>query len=197
MQRLAGAAALALGLPWLAAAAEPRMDASLVVGATHFDEFDRTTVDLAASFSYRLSGWLAAEAQLGFSPSDLGEPPFSTSRFEGFLGARGSIPLGPLRGFAAFRPGFVRLAEAEEPFPCIAIYPPPLACSLQAGRTLLGLQLGAGLELPIGARALARVEFGSLLLRYPGPALTRDGAVTDDSFWRHNGRASLALGLRF
>jgi hypothetical protein len=190
------------GLLWLAcsslaSAEEPRTDASLAAGATRFSEFEDTGVAMTASVSRRVVGWLALEAQLGFSPSDLGRPPFSASRVEVFLGARAGSRLGPLRWFAAARPGFLRLAKAEEPFACILIYPPPLECTLQSGRTLPALQLGAGLEAHPGARALVRIEVGGLLLRYPGPAFTRNRETFDDALWSWNPRASVSLGVRF
>jgi hypothetical protein len=38
---------------------------------------------------------------------------------------------------------------APEPFACILIFPPPLACTLGAGRTLAVLDAGGGIEVAI------------------------------------------------
>ncbi len=191
------AALLWLACSPLASAQEPRTDASLAASATRFREFEDTGAGMTASLSRRVTGWLAVEGQLGFSSSDLGRPAFSASRLEGFLGTRAGAGLGRLRWFAALRPGFVRLAKAKQPFACIAIHPPPLECSLQPGRTLPGLQLGAGFEAFPGARAVARIEVGSLRLRYPRPAFNRDRETFGDALWSHNPRASASLGVRF
>lgn len=186
---------------WLAAgsahAQERAWDASIAASWTDYSQFDDTSFALGVSLSRRITNGLAAEMQLGFSPSDLGERPFSGSRFEGYLGLRGGPHLGRHQVFAAVRPGFVRFSEAPAPIVCITIFPPPLACSLAAGETLFGIQLGGGLELLPSERSLVRLEAGSLLVKYPGPAIARDSGVFDDALWSHNLRLGVSVGLRF
>lgn len=194
--RLAGTLAV-LGCAQGAAASDPRADLGLVLDAARYGELEDTAFGIAASFTFRLTSGLALDAQLGFSPEDLGEPAVSASRSFGFLGLRAGPRVDSVRLFAVVRPGFVRFAEAPEPFACILIYPPPLACSLAGGDTLFGLQLGGGLEATPGERWVVRLEAGSLLLEYPGPAITKDREAFQDSLWSHNFRASVSLGFRF
>ena len=63
---------------------------------------------------------------------------------------------------------------------------------------MLALDLGGGVELYPTERTLVRIDVSSLLLRYPGPALTRDGeAVSEDAFWGGNLKLTFSAGLRF
>lgn len=189
---------MAVGIAAGQAHADERVwDASVAATWTDYSQFDDTSVGLGLSLSRRLSDLFAVEAQLGYSPSDLGELPFSGSRFEGYVGLRGGPHLGRHQVFAAVRPGFVRFSEAPAPIACIAIYPPPLVCSLAAGETLFAVQLGGGFELVPSERSLVRLEAGSQLVRYPGPAIARDQGVFDDALWSHNLRLGVSVGLRF
>jgi hypothetical protein len=54
------------------------------------------------------------------------------------------------------------MLKALEAIICLAIFPPTLNCSVAGGETLVGLQLGAGLELVPSERSVIRVEAGSL-----------------------------------
>jgi hypothetical protein len=176
---------------------ERAWDASVGASGTHYDEFEDWSPGITVSLSRRLAPWLGADAQLGFSPSDLGDAGFSASRVEGFLGLSGGPRFGRHQAYAAVRPGFVRFAEAPEPIACIAIYPPPLVCAIAGGDTVFGLQLGAGAQINPSPRSVVRVEAATLLLRYPGPASTRDRSTLDDALWIHNLRLALSVGLRF
>ena len=91
-----------------------------------------------------------------------------------------------------------RFSSAPEPIPCIAIFPPPLNCVLAEGRTVLALDLGGGVELYPTERTLVRIDVSSLLLRYPGPTMTRDSErVAEDAFWGGNLKLTFSAGLRF
>jgi len=180
------------------AGAEERAGAATVGASwTDYSQFDDTSFGLDVTMSRRITSWLAADAQLGFSPSDLGARAFSGSRFEGYLGLRGGPRIGAHQLFAAIRPGFVSLSEASEPIFCLAIFPPTLGCSLADGETLFALQLGGGLELVPSESSVVRVEAGSLLLKYPGPAIAKGFEVFEDSLWSHNLRLGVSVGLRF
>jgi hypothetical protein len=179
-------------------AADPRRaDVALELAATRYGEFEETGVGFGARLSYRALDWLAVDGGLLFTPGDLGTPAFSGAQREGLFGLRAGPRLGRGSVYVAVRSGFVTFTRAPEPFPCIAIFPPPLRCALGAGHTSLAVSLGGGGEIPVGGRGLVRVEAGDLLLKYPGPALTRDGAELEDRFWRHNLRAAVSLGFRF
>lgn len=189
---------MAVGIAAAQADADERFwDASVTASWTDYSQFDDTSFGLGLSVSRRLTNAFAADAQLGFSPSDLGQLPFSGSRFEGYVGLRGGPRLGRHQVYAAVRPGFVRFSEAPAPVACIAIYPPPLVCSLAGGETLFAVQLGGGVELVPSERSLVRLEAGSLLVRYPGPGIARDSGVFDDALWSHNLRLGVSVGLRF
>lgn len=194
---LGAAALLLLAVRAPVESAERHSEASLGLAMTRFSEFEDTGLGVSASVSRRITSWLAADGALGFSTADLGEPAFSASRLEAFLGVRVGPHLGKRGVFAVVGPGVARLSKAPKAFPCILIYPPPLACSLAGGRSLFGLQLGAGYEAITGSRTVVRVEVGSVLLRYPGPALARDREIVQDSLWNHNLRASISVGLGF
>ena len=186
---------LVAAAPGVRAAEERRGDVSLEVAATDYGEFDETGVGFGARVSYPALDWLAVDGGLLFAPGDLGI--FSASQTEGLIGARVGPRLGRAHLFGSLRTGFVRFAQAEEQFPCIAIFPPPLSCVLGGGETSWAVNFGGGADLPVGGRGLVRVELGDLMIRYPGPAITRDEAVLDEGFWRHNLRAAVSVGLRF
>jgi hypothetical protein len=179
------------------AADPPRADVSLELAATHYGEFEETAVGFGARVSYRVLDWLAVDGGVVFAPGDLGEVGFSSSQVEGLFGVRAGPRVGASHVYAALRSGFVRFAAAPEPIPCIAIFPPPLPCVLAGGHTALAVGFGAGGELPLGGRALVRLEIGDLLVRYPGPAIANREAVLEESFWRHNLRGTVSVGLRF
>jgi hypothetical protein len=195
--------ALALGGALLAstvarAADRPRADVSLEGAATRYGEFEETGVAFGARLSYRALDWLALDGGLLFAPGDLGDfAAFSGSQLEALFGLRAGPRLGGGRVYGALRSGFVRFSEAPEPIACIAIFPPPLECVIAAGHTAFAVSFGGGGELPLGARGLLRLEVGDLLLKYPGPAIANHESVLDESFWRHNLRASVSVGFRF
>jgi hypothetical protein len=164
---------------------------------TDYAEFDESDFGFGGEASYRFTDWLAADAQLTFFPSDLGEPAsFSGSRFEGLFGLRLGHRLGGAGLYAAVRPGFVDFSEPSDPLACILVFPPPLVCTL-GGKSVFALNYGAGLEVLPGERLVVRAEVGDLMLKYPGPAFDEDMEVFEDSLWSHNLRATLSVGLRF
>lgn len=167
------------------------------VAAATSSEFDATDVGIGGLVSWR-PGLFGADAELTFYPSDFAdEPPFSASRVEGLFGITVGPRIGAIRPFAKFRPGFVRFAEAPEPFACIAIFPPPLACQLGAGDTVFALDIGGGVEFQTPGRTFVRVDAGDRAMRYPGPTIDRDGSVQEDSFFSHDFRFQIGGGVRF
>lgn len=188
---------LALSVTPAHAADPQRADASIEIATTRYGEFEETAVGFGARLSYRALDWLAIDGGLVFAPGELGRVAFSGSQLEGLFGVRAGPRLGGGSVHASLRSGFLSFASAPEPIPCIAIFPPPLACVLAAGHTAFAVQFGAGGEIPVGARSLVRLEIGDLMVKYPGPALANDEAVLEESFWRHNFRAALSVGVRF
>lgn len=177
----------------------PRFELGAHLATTSRDELDTTDVGFGGRFGFRASSLLGIEGELSFYPSDVPDnAPITSSRLEGLFG----IQIGPrfdrFSLFGKARPGFVRFAGAPSPVACILIYPPPLNCLLAEGQTVFALDLGAGIELYPTKRSLLRVDVSNLLLRYPGPAIPRDGdAHTEGGFWGGNLRLSFGAGLRF
>ena len=183
--------------PVQAQTTDQRGDVSVQVSVRSLHEFDETEAGFGARLSYRLSRWLAADGEVNFFPGDAGSPAFSGSRLEGLAGIRGGPHLGRTGVFLALRGGAVRFSEAPEPFACIAIFPPPLVCTLAGGDTVPTMQLTGGFEMFPGDRVAVRVEAGDQLLHFSGPAFTADRQVIEKGFWSHNFKASASVGLRF
>lgn len=160
---------------------------------------------VADAMDYGVSGRLAwrpgmllgAEAEVGIFPTALGKAPtFSDTRVEALFGMTVGPRLGRLRPFGKVRTGFVKFFEPEEPFACIAIFPPPLACTL-AGARLQAFDLGGGLEFWASDSQFLRADVSDRMLRYPGPVLDSDGQVRDDAYYGHDLRFSIGGGFRF
>jgi hypothetical protein len=138
------------------------------------------------------------EAEINLYPGDFpGSRPFSRGRVEALFGMTVAAPLGRVRPFARLRSGFVTMREAPEPFPCIAIFPPPLGCRLASGATLLAIDVGGGVEIPATSRTFLRVDAGDRLLRYQGPAFDENARVRERSFFGHDFRFAAGAGVRF
>jgi hypothetical protein len=183
-------------VPGWAQAQDRRADVSLQVSVRSLHEFDETEAGFGGRLSYRFSRWLAADGEVNFFPADVGSPAFSGSRLEGLAGVRVGPHLGSTGVYLALRGGAVRFSEAPAPFPCIAIFPPPLVCAI-GGDTVPTVQLTGGFEAFPGDRWVVRVEAGDQLLRYSGPAFTPDRDVIDKGLWSHNFKATASVGLRF
>lgn len=161
-------------------------------------EFDKTEVGVGGLFSWRPSGLFGADAEVTFYPSDFAdEPAFSSSRVEGLFGVTVGPRLGVITPFVKFRPGFVRFAEAPEPFACIAIFPPPLACQLAAGHTAFAFDIGGGVEFQTSGSTFVRVDVGDRAVKYPGPVIDTEGTVQEEPFYGHDFRFQIGGGVRF
>jgi Outer membrane protein beta-barrel domain len=182
-----------------ARAQERRLEVGGHVATTLQHELDTTDVGFGARLGFRASSLIGIEGEVSFYPTDAPETvTLSTSRLEGLFGVKIGPRFDRFSVFGKVRPGFMRFAEAPGPVACILIYPPPLGCVLAGGATVLALDLGGGVELYPTKRSIVRVDVSDLLLRYPGPAFTRDGdAVTDGRFWRGNLRLTFGAGIRF
>jgi hypothetical protein len=178
---------------------ERRIEIGAQLASTSQNELDTTDLGFGGRFGIRATRLLGVEAEMSFFPSDIpDEVPVSSSRLEGLFGVKIGPRFDRFSVFGKVRPGFVRFSGAPGPVACILIYPPPLNCVLAGGQTVAALDLGGGLELYPTKRSLLRVDVSDLLLRYPGPAIDRDGeAITEDSFWGSNLRLTFGMALRF
>ena len=160
-------------------------------------EFDDSDFGVGGRVSWHPASFIGADAELTFYPSDFAdEPAFSKSRVEGLFGVTVGPQLGRLRPFVRLRPGFVKFGEAPAPFPCIAIFPPPLVCQL-GGDTVFALDFGGGVEFQTTDRTFVRVDVGDRAVRYPAPVLDNEGTVREDTFFSHDFRFQVGGGVQF
>jgi hypothetical protein len=179
-------------------AAAQRLELGVQASVVNSGEFDETTTGVGGRVAWYPSSWLGAEAELTLYPGDFpGEGrAFASSQREGLFGVTVGPRLGWVRPFLRLRPGFVKLAEAPEPFPCILIFPPPIACRLAAGDTLAALDFGGGVQFG-GRGAFLRVDVGDRMVRYPGPVIDSSREVREESFWGHDSRVAVGVGIGF
>jgi hypothetical protein len=86
--------------------------------------------------------------------------------------------------------------ESPGPFACIAVFPPPLSCTLASGRTVFAFDVGGGVEFYATPRTFVRVDAGDLLLKYPGPVFDTNLTVRQ-TFYSHDFRFAAGAGVRF
>lgn len=186
------AATPALAQPW------PKFEASVHAAIARSGEFDATDPGVGVLFGWKPVRSVGLEMEFTAYPTEFPDKGgFSASRFEFYGGGTIGPNFGPLRAFVKVRPGFLHFAGASEPFACIAIFPPPLACTLGGGRTMFAVDLGGGAELSAGRHAFARVDVGDRVLRYPGPSFDTNRVVHDDAFVSHDFRLTMGGGFRF
>jgi hypothetical protein len=189
---------LLMSVSALAQSEPDRFELGAQLAAIKSSEFEATDVGIGARFSWAPVGLLGLESEINFYPKSFpAKFPFSRARVEGLFGATVGPKVGPARPFAKARAGFLNVREASEAFACILIFPPPLSCQLGAGRTLPAFDIGGGLEWFPTRRTFVRVEIGDRVLKYPGPALSKKGAILDDGFFSHDFRFAAGAGLRF
>jgi histidine triad (HIT) family protein len=197
------AALAVLVLLWAAPAlAQPaaRFEAAVHVVAASLPQFEGSDLGLGGRLAWKADDLLTFEGELSLFPG--GYPggdavSFSRRRVEGLFGVTAGLRFGALRPFAKFRAGFLDIQAAAEPVPCILIFPPPLSCTLAAGRTVPAFDVGGGVEVDVTPRAFIRVEAGDRMLKYPGPAFDANGVRQDGSFYGHGLRVSAGAGVRF
>jgi hypothetical protein len=175
-----------------------RFDASVHVASSGSSEFDATDVGVGGRFGWAALPLVGLEAEVTLYPTDYPDGrAFSGSRWEGLFGATVGPQLGRVRPFARVRYGFVSYAEAPEPFACIAIFPPPLACTLAGGDTVPAFDVGGGVAVTMTPRTFVRVDVGDRLLRYEGPVFRPGSSPAMARFWSHGFRLAAGAGLRF
>lgn len=195
------AAFAALAWPSLAAAQAdtPSFAVGIQVASAVSSQFDSADAGLGGRVAWHPTGLLGVEAELNLYPREFPDGrPFSRTRVEALFGLTAGPTFGRVRPFARLRSGFVDIHESPEPFACIRIYPPPLACTLASGRTLFALDVGGGADITVTSRTFVRVDLGDRLVRYPGPAFLSDPRrIRERSFFGHDFRLATGAGLRF
>jgi hypothetical protein len=182
----------------LAQADPARFELAGQIAWVRASEFDSGDAAFGGRVGWRPFDEMGVEAEVNVYPGDFpGERGFSRGRVEALFGPTAGPRLGLVRPFAKVRPGFVRFRPSSEAFACILIFPPPLACELAGGRTVFAVDLGGGVDVFAGRRALVRVDVGDRLLRYPGAVFDRQRIARDQGFFSHELRLAAAAGVRF
>jgi hypothetical protein len=180
------------------AAAQGRFDVGAQVVSATSDQFDESETGFGGRVAWYPVSLVGVEAEVNVFPSAFPDQrAFSGRRIEGLFGVTAGPRLGFVRPFVKFRPGFLNMSEAPQPFACIAIFPPPLACSLAAGQTLAAFDLGGGLEVLVTPRGFVRVDVSDRMVRYRGPVFDGQQQVQDDTFYGHDVRVAVGAGIRF
>ena len=183
--------------PTVAAQDEPHIAVSANLLYARSSEFETTSVGIGGLVAWRPVPVLGIEAALGAYPADFpGEGPFSSGQVEGLFGVTARLSFERVRPFAKARAGFLAFRESSRPIACIAIFPPPLSCTLAAGRTLPVLEIGGGTEIELTRRTFVRIDAADRILKYPGPVFSR-GRSFSDGFRRHDFSVTVGAGLRF
>ena len=165
---------------------------------TDSGQYDTRDIGIGGRLGWRLSPVLGVEGEITYHSDPFSDAvPFKAGRIEGLFGATIGPRLGAVRPFATVRPGFVRYRAADGPIACIAIFPPPLSCTLAAGRTLFAFDVGGGVEFSSTVRTLIRATLSDRMVRYPGPAFDTNGEAHEDGFAGHDLRFALGAGFRF
>jgi hypothetical protein len=187
-----------IAAPLCAQTPEPSFRAGIHVSVTDSAQFHTRDVGIGGRLSWQAQTWLGIEGELTyFSDAFSDAVAFSGGRIEGLFG----VTLGPrvrlLRPFVKARPGFLRYEPADRPIACIAIFPPPLSCTLAAGRTLLAFDIGGGLELFPSRRTFIRGDVGDRIVRFPSPVIDTSGVVHPENFSGHDMHVAIGGGVRF
>lgn len=189
---------LIVGSPVAAQTQEAAFQAGAHLAIADSGQFGTTDIGVGGRLSWHPRSILGVEGEV----TVFGDPftdgvQFSAGRVEALFGATVGPRVGPVRVFAKLRPGLLRYRAAEEPIACILIFPPPLSCTLAAGRTLFALDAGGGLDVYPSAGTFIRVDAGDRIVRYPAPVFDAQGEVQDESFAGHDFRFSIGAGIRF
>lgn len=178
--------------------AQERFDVGAQFVSAASDQFDESEFGVGGRLAWHPIALVGVEAEVTLFPGDFPDQrAFSGRRVEGLFGVTVGPRLGSVRPFARLRPGFVSMSGAPGPFPCILIFPPPLACTLAAGQTLPAFDIGGGVEVMATRRAFVRVDVGDRMVRYTGPAFDRRQRRRDGTFYGHDLRVAVGAGVRF
>jgi hypothetical protein len=169
--------------------------------SSHWSEFDGADNGVGGRISWLPVPLIGIEADLTWYPSDFPSDtivPVSGNRFEGIFGVTVGPRLSLVRPFVKAGYGFLQVGDTPEAFACIAIFPPPLSCTLAAGPTLSVWEIGGGVEVNTPANTFIRGDVSQRFLQYPGPAF-RDGLRerVEEDFWGGALRFTLGAGFRF
>lgn len=176
-------------------------EAGVHLSSAQWSEFDSNDTGIGGRLTWRPLPLVGVDADFTLYPSDYpGDPaaPFSGRRLEGFIGANVGPRLAVVRPFAKASIGFLDIGQTPIAFACIAIFPPPLACTLAGGQTLTAYEVGGGVQVYTPARTFIRADITQRFLNYPGPTF-RNGLRerVDENFFGGALRFTIGAGVRF
>jgi len=175
-----------------------RFEVGAAVTALRLSSFDATSAGIAGRFTVNATDWLAADAELAFTPHDdvvLAAPGFDfrTSyfrrRIEAFAGPKVGVRNDSVGVFARIRPGVTQLTDRG-----IGCTGEVCALALLARpdyRPEFALDLGGGVEFFPFGRAVARIDVGDTIIRH------RSAAPPCRDCSTHNFASRFGVGLRF
>ena len=192
--------ALLFSLSLTAAAAAQSVAVDVHVASSSWSEFDGTDGGVGGRVSVKPLPMIGIDADLTWYPSDFPSgkvASFSGQRFEGLFGATIGPKLGRMRPFVKMGGGFVNVGDTPKAYACVAIFPPPLSCTLAGGETLPAWEFGGGIEIDATSKAFFRADLSDRLLKYPGVTLDSKFQRHDDAYYGGAVRFTIGAGLRF
>ena len=169
------------------------------VTSSKWSEFDSADNGFGGRLTFKPVSLIGIEADVTWYPSEY-EPDgvaFSRNRTEGLLGITVGPKIDRIRPFAKVAAGFLKVGATPGAFACIAIFPPPLNCSLASGDTLQAVEIGGGIEFDASRRFFIRGDIADRILKYPGPTFDSNFEIPEDGFFGHAVRFTLGAGIRF
>ncbi|MEY4093280.1 MAG: hypothetical protein RLZZ53_479 [Acidobacteriota bacterium] len=169
------------------------------VTSSKWSEFDSADNGFGGRLTFKPVSLIGIEADVTWYPSEY-EPDgvaFSRNRTEGLLGITVGPKIDRIRPFAKVAAGFLKVGATPGAFACIAIFPPPLNCSLASGDTLQAYEVGGGIEFDASRRFFIRADIADRILKYPGPTFDDNFKIQEDGFFGHAVRFTLGAGIRF
>ena len=194
---IAGVLFLALGV---AEARAQSFEAGAHVASAKWSEFDGTDLGIGGRITWLPTAIVGIDADLTFYPGEFPPDtavPFSGNRFEGLFGVTVGPRISAVRAFGKVSAGFLQVGETPIAFACVAIFPPPLACTLAGGETMAVYEIGGGVDVSTSSHTFVRVDLSDRMLKYPGPTLRSDFSRQDEGFIGHALRLTVGGGIRF
>lgn len=174
-------------------------DLGALVGGAQWSEFNGVDYALGGRLTWKPVPILGVETELTWYPAEFpGEAnAFTDDRLEGVVALTAGPQFGRLRPFVRAGAGFLKSTGAPAPFPCIAIFPPPLSCVLAAGQTLPTLEIGGGVEISTSGSTFLRFDAVDRILKYPGPTFGPADEISENGFFGHAFKFTFGGGWRF
>ena len=191
---------LLFSLSLAAVAAAQSVAVDVHAAFSSWSEFNRTDAGVGGRLTVRPLPLLGLDADVTWYPGDFPSgrvASFSGQRLEGLFGATIGPTRGRLRPFVKAGGGFLRIGDPPRAFACVAIFPPPLSCTLAGGGTLPTWEFGGGIEVDALSRTFVRADISDRLVKYPGVTLDSSFRRRDAAFFGGAVQVTVGAGWRF